>query len=328
MSDFIISRTPLRISFAGGGTDLASAVNAMQEPGLVLNMAVNKYVYITIKKHSDLFQEKYRLNYSQNELINSREEIKNKIIKESLEFLGIDDNLYISTVSDIPAGTGLGSSSAFTIGLLNALHSYKKDLNITQERLANEAIEIETNRVKSPIGAQDQFGCAFGGLKFLKIHSDLSVEILNHEKENEKLSYLTQKIILIWTGGTRLANEILKKQDVRNKINREILLKLKIDAQNAYEFTKDQDLYSLAKLIDSSWERKKSLTCQISNSNVDNIINQLTKLGIKGCKLLGAGSGGFVMGFNFNDYDITTMNLKKILKVKPDLEGSILLYKN
>ncbi len=326
MRDFITTRTPLRISFAGGGTDLKSAVEAMGEPGMVLNMAINKYVYIIVKKHSHLFDEKYRLNYSENELRANRNDIKNRLIKETLTFLDIDENLFISSIADIPAGTGLGSSSAFTIGLLNALHHYRGDKNISQYKLAEEAVEIESKRINESIGSQDQFGCAIGGLKFLQIDIDNGVKILRKEDNLNNLNYLTENIILVWTEKTRKANEILNKQAKSNKSNRNILLNLKKDAINANLFCLNNDLNSLVDLIDESWLRKKSLISEISNQNICNTIDLLKKNKINGCKLLGAGGGGFIMGFNLNNVkNLSQKCSKKIIKIKPDVEGSVIL---
>ena len=156
----IISRTPLRISFAGGGTDIPSFYKK-NSYGCVLSSAINKYIYVSVKKHSKLYSEKIRLNYSETETVNDVEKIKNPIIRTCLKFLEIDDNIYISTVADAPGSSGLGSSSTFCVGLLNALYAYKGQ-KVNSNRLAKEAAKIEMEILKRPIGKQDHYAAAFG----------------------------------------------------------------------------------------------------------------------------------------------------------------------
>src|SRR5262245_45384664 len=172
---FVLTRTPLRVSFAGGGTDLADFYET--EYGSVLSTAIDKYIYVTIKRHGDVFNEAIRLNYSLSEQVNRVDEIKNNIARECLKFLEIDPPIYINTVGDLPASTGLGGSSSFTIGLLNGLHVYRGE-RVSASQLAEEASYIEIDVLKEPIGKQDQYAAAFGGLNLFcfKPGGDVTVE--------------------------------------------------------------------------------------------------------------------------------------------------------
>ncbi len=173
---YVLTRTPLRVSFAGGGTDLA-AFYEMSEYGAVLSTAINKYIYVTVKRHSDVFNEPIRVNYSRSEQVHRIEEIENNIARECLRFLAIDPPIYISTVGDLPASTGLGGSSSFAVGLLSALHAFKGE-KVSAGQLAEEACHIEIEILKEPIGKQDQYAAAFGGLNFLRFKpgGDVTVE--------------------------------------------------------------------------------------------------------------------------------------------------------
>ena len=182
----IISKTPLRISFAGGGTDLRSYYEN-NKFGAVLNTSINSYIYVTIKKQTSLFQEKYRLNYSETELVNDLEQINNPIIRECIRFLEINDQLYISTIADAPASTGLGSSSTFCVGLLNTLYKFKGEV-VSPGRLAEEAAYIECDILKRPMGKQDHYAAGFGGLNYIRFNDDESTNVksINLSKKNKK----------------------------------------------------------------------------------------------------------------------------------------------
>lgn len=321
----IVTRTPLRIGLAGGGTDLESSVVAMGEPGMVINLSINKYVYVTVKKHSDLFEERYRLNYSNTETVNSRDLIKNEIIKCCLEYLEIDEKLYISSISDIPAGTGLGSSSAFTVGLLHALHVYRGNVSVTQKQLAEQAVHVELNLVKSPIGVQDQYGCAFGGIKAIEIHQSqltyVSRQIINSRLLNE----LTDRISLYWTGRTRSANAVLEDQVSVVSENKSKYLELKKDAQDLMSFIESWELDSIGQIIGQSWTRKKALSQLISSFSIDALIDVLYSQGATGCKLLGAGNGGFILAVHDKNKRIKSNEITNPISVKPDVIGSTVI---
>ena len=206
------------------------------------------------------------------------------------------------------------------------MHFYRGDKNITQYKLAEEAVDIESKRISSSVGAQDQFGCAIGGLKFLEICNEHKVNILRREDNLEKLNFLTENIILVWTEKTRSAHKILEKQEKSNKSNVKKLLELKKDAINANNFCLKKDLSSLVELINASWMRTKSLVSGISNAEINNTMENLYANNIDGCKLLGAGGGGFIMGFNLKKIKNLSKQLsKKIVHIKPDIMGSVLL---
>ena len=186
-TNIVVTRTPLRISFAGGGTDLPEFYQV--EEGAVLSTAVNKYVYVTVKRHSELFNEPIRLNYSRSEQVNTIAEIENNIARECLKFLKVEPPIYVSTVADMPASTGMGGSSAFAVGLLNALHAFRGE-RVTAGQLADEACHIEMEILGEPIGKQDQYAAAFGGLNLLRFGRDGRVTVEPQPVVNGAAAYL------------------------------------------------------------------------------------------------------------------------------------------
>ena len=211
----IISRTPLRISFAGGGTDIPSFYKK-NSYGCVLSSAINKYIYVSVKKHSKLYSEKIRLNYSETETVNDVEKIKNPIIRTCLKFLEIDDNIYISTVADAPGSSGLGSSSTFCVGLLNALYAYKGQ-KVNSNRLAKEAAKIEMEILKRPIGKQDHYAAAFGSINFFKFNSDDSVSIKPVDETSRYTKMIFESLITFYTHQNRDASKfyLIRAKDLK-----------------------------------------------------------------------------------------------------------------
>ena len=200
----IITKTPLRISFFGGGSDIKKFY--LKKRGLIISSTIDKYIYVTIKRHGNTFDEKYRINYQQSENVNKINKIKNNIIRESLKYLKIDEPLYISTIADIPARSGLGSSSSFTIGLLKGLFELKNK-KISKKELAELACKIEIDVIKSPIGKQDQYAAAFGGLnKFIFSKNSVSIESLEKKIDPK---FIFQNLQLFFTGIYRSTNSIL-----------------------------------------------------------------------------------------------------------------------
>ena len=184
----IITRTPLRISFAGGGTDIPSFYKK-NSYGSILSCAINKYIYVSVKKHSKLYPEKIRLNYSETEQVQSVDKIKNPIIKACLEYLELDDNLYISTVADAPGSSGLGSSSTFCVGLLNALYAYKGK-TVNRNKLAEVAANIEIEILKRPIGKQDHYAAAFGSINFFKFYANENISIMPVDENSQNIKLI------------------------------------------------------------------------------------------------------------------------------------------
>lgn len=287
----IISRTPFRISFAGGGSDLPSFYR--QETGVVLSTSINKYVYIAIHPFFDT--RNIQLKYSKTELVSSIEDIQHPIFKEVLGMYGLR-GVDLNSIADIPAGTGLGSSSAFTVGLLNAVNAYN-DKAVSSEQLGKLACEVEIDRLGSPIGKQDQYAAACGGLNLISFYPDESVNVEKIVMNAVKKKELEGNLIMIYTGDTRSANSILLQQ------NKAISAKDKFENQQkmvqlAYSLKKtleDNNIDDFGRFLHEGWLLKKSLTKAISNSLVDEIYDRGLKAGALGGKLLGAGGGGFIL---------------------------------
>lgn len=326
----IISRTPLRISFAGGGTDIPSFYKK-NSYGCVLSSAINKYIFVSVKKHSKLYSEKIRLNYSETETVNDVEKIKNPIIKACLKFLEIDDNIYISTVADAPDSSGLGSSSTFCVGLLNALYAYKGQ-TVNRNRLANEAAKIEIEILKRPIGKQDHYAAAFGSINFFQFNSDDSVSIKPVDETSEYTKMIFDSLVTFYTHQTRDASKILFYQKKRSEINRSNLILIREQAENLYEeiYNNKLSIKKFGEILDTGWEIKKKLSKHVSNKLINNIYDTAKKMGSYGGKLSGAGGGGF---FNFiikkseKNKIIRTLSKKKVqyFPIKLESSGSIIL---
>lgn len=293
----IISKTPLRISFAGGGTDLPSFYKE-NEYGAVLSTCVDSYIYVSIKEHTPLFDERIRLNYSESELVDDVAQIKNGIIRESLKFMEIDDRLYISTISDAPAMTGLGSSSAFCVGLLNALYEYK-GMVVSPGRLAKEAAHIEIDILKHPIGKQDHYAAAFGGLNYFMFHADGSVTVKPVITSEDVIRELSESMISFWTRITRSAQSVLSEQNENAKKNSETLIAMRKQAADLVALLQSPG-YSLEKFgreVHAGWEMKQKLAPKISNNQIESYYKIAIKNGAYGGKISGAGGGGFLNVF-------------------------------
>jgi D-glycero-alpha-D-manno-heptose-7-phosphate kinase len=290
----IVSKTPLRISFAGGGTDLPSFYR-FNDYGAVLSVSINKYIYVTVKKHTPFFGERLRLNYSETELLDRLDDIKNPIIRECLRFLEIDERIYISTVADVPGSSGLGSSSSFCVGLLNALYRYKGEA-VSAGRLAEEAAYIEIDILKRPIGKQDHYATAFGGLNFIRFNADESVTIRPITPKNETLGKLFNALISFWTGISRPAESILKEQDEKNCKNGGMLIRLREQAEELMSLIYYDNLSvdGFGKILDEGWQLKRKLASKVSNPTIDRFYAIAIKNGAIGGKISGAGGGGFL----------------------------------
>jgi len=299
--DLVVTKTPLRISFLGGGTDIYYFYKNFG--GSVLNCAINKYVYVTVKRHSSFFEEKIRLNYSISEVSNQLSKVENNIVRECLKLTKINFPIYISTVSDVPTGSGLGGSSSFTVGLLKALYCIQRK-KINKKRLFEQACKIEIDILKEPIGKQDQIPAVYGGFNFIIFNKDESVKLIKIKK-NQINKNLFNNSILIWTKSTRSASDILQNQKINFKSNVKNLKNLKSNADtfyNDFKKVKKIDLKKLGNLINKSWNEKRKLSKKISQKKIDQIINKSIKLGCYGAKLLGAGGGGFIFIFGKKKY--------------------------
>jgi D-glycero-alpha-D-manno-heptose-7-phosphate kinase len=292
----IISKTPLRVSFAGGGTDLPSFYVA-NGYGAVLSTCIDSYIYVSIKEHTSLFDERIRLNYSETELVNRVEMIQNAIIRECLRFLEIDDRIYISTIADAPAQSGLGSSSAFCVGLLNALYKY---IGVTTSpgRLAEEAAHIEIDVLRRPVGKQDHYAAAFGGLNFFEFRSDGAVTVRPIIVAAQRIAALSDSMISFWTRETRPAEAILAEQDGNTARNTSTLVAMRDQARVLADvLCNGLAVERFGQVVHEGWTLKRQLASKISSDSIDRCYQLAMDLGAYGGKISGAGGGGFLNVF-------------------------------
>jgi D-glycero-alpha-D-manno-heptose-7-phosphate kinase len=285
--------TPQRVSFVGGGTDLPSFYT--NHNGGVISSAINQYVYVTVKQHSPLFDEAYRLSYSKTEHAHTLDDVENSIARECLRLVHVEPPLYIATAADLPASSGLGSSSSFAVGLLNALHLLKGE-RVSPAQLAEEACEVEINILGNPIGKQDQYAAAFGGLNHIHFKKNGRVEIDHLVLQNNLIDELFENSLLIWTGIQRDASSILAKQNksVEKKIaSYELLINDTKDCKRLMLNPPSDFLIQFGGLLEKSWQTKKSLEETISSKEMDQMHEHVKSLGGYGGKLSGAGGGGF-----------------------------------
>ena len=289
----VVTRTPLRISFAGGGTDMPDFY--LKHSGAVLSTTINKYLYVTIKRHGGLYDESYRLNYSTTEQAGRLDDIENDIARECFRLLQVEPPIYMSTVADLPGLSGLGSSSSFAVGLLHALHAFAGE-RVSPGQLAEEAARVEIEILESPIGKQDHYAAAFGGLSHFQFQSDGQVAIEPQHLPKGQLESLFDQILLFWTGIWRNSSSVLAEQKLNSDRNVESLLIMRDHAQELRGiiqngFTPER----LGKVLDAGWNIKKKLASGISNSKIDDWYQKARKAGASGGKLCGAGGGGFML---------------------------------
>jgi D-glycero-alpha-D-manno-heptose-7-phosphate kinase len=295
-SPLVVTRTPLRVSFAGGGTDLP-AFYERNGHGAVLSTAINRYVYVTVKRHSELFFEPVRLNYSKSEEVDHVEELENNIARECLKFLEVDPPIYISTVGDVPASTGLGGSSAFAVGLLNALHAYRGE-RVSAGQLAEEASYIEIEVLGEPIGKQDQYAAAFGGMNVFRFEPGGAVTIQHQRLTNDQRELLFRCLLLFWTGHQRDASGVLTEQAQNAEAMYERLLRMRDQAlalQELFSRNGAVDMCELGRVVSEGWELKRGLASSITTNQIDRWYERALSAGAEGGKLCGAGGGGFLM---------------------------------
>jgi len=288
----LITKTPFRISLVGGGTDLKNFYK--NESGCVISTTINKYIYLSM--HEYFHQGRYLLKYSKTENIGSITEIKHKIIKEVFRIFDIK-NVDFNSTADIPSGTGMGSSSAFTCGLINLCSNYN-GISLPNYEIARLACEIEIDILNEPIGKQDQYGCAIGGLKLIKFNTDDSVEIKPIFLQQEKLKKLEDNLLLFYTNITREASTILKEQEINTTSNLTTKDNLKSMSKLTLELYNDlqsNNIESIGYYLNESWLKKRELASKITNPELDFIYKKAIENGALGGKLLGAGGGGFFL---------------------------------
>jgi D-glycero-alpha-D-manno-heptose-7-phosphate kinase len=286
----IISQTPFRVSFAGGGTDLPAYYR--QQYGAVLSVALDCHMYVTVHRR---FEPTIRVAYSRTEMADRVDDVQHTLVRESLRKAGLERHLEITTIADIPAGTGLGSSSALTVGVLNALYAYSNRI-VNRDLLAREAAEIEIDILGHPIGKQDQYAAAFGGMNYIRFNPDGSVDVEPVPMSTDTRGALESHVLLMYTEQRRDANAILKKQSEATGDQMEVLTEMRdlADAMRS-TLTESADLEEFARLLHHGWSLKRSLGCGITDTMIDGWYEAARGAGALGGKLLGAGGGGFLM---------------------------------
>lgn len=287
----IISQTPYRVSFAGGGTDLPAFYQ--YEYGAVLSVAVDKHMYVTV---SPCFEPSTRVAYTRTEIVNNVSELQHELVREALKITGLGRHIEITTVGDVPGGTGMGSSSSLTVGVLLTLYAYKGQI-VSAKNLAEQACRIEIDVLGKPIGKQDQYAAAFGGMNYIRFNPDGSVDVEPVPAKPETMQELQKRIILLYTEEQRDANGILKRQSEGTKDRMSVLRAMR---DLAHEMRvaiggSGGGLDEFARLLHEGWKLKRSLGFGITTSAVDEWYEQARKLGAQGGKLLGAGGGGFLL---------------------------------
>jgi D-glycero-alpha-D-manno-heptose-7-phosphate kinase len=291
----LISRTPLRISFAGGGSDLPAYYR--HEAGAVVTTAIDKYIYITVNPK---FDGQIRASYSRTEIVDRVDQLGHELIRESLKLIEIPGGIEITSISDIPSqGTGLGSSSSYTVGLLKALYGYKGCF-AGAERLAQEACKVEIDQCGKPIGKQDQYIAAFGGLQFIQFNPDESVYVDPIICQKETRQTLEKSLLMLYTGMTRKSSAILEEQSANTTSDpqkRAILREMVELAHIMRDSLQNNNLASFGEILHAGWEAKRHLASGISNSHIDDWYARARRTGAQGGKILGAGGGGFLLLF-------------------------------
>jgi D-glycero-alpha-D-manno-heptose-7-phosphate kinase len=318
----IISRTPLRISLFGGGSDLPEFYS--QETGKVLSLSINKYIYIA--SHNE-FDGKYRLAYSKSEEVMNLDEISHPIFRHTLSTLGVRNGIEIGSFADIPSkGSGLGSSSAFTVGLLANLLRVNGD-TMTQSEIAARAFDIERNQIGDSVGKQDHYGTAIGGVKKLIFKNSEEVEVEFVRNSKKLLEEFPNLLRLVYTGIPRNANSFLKEQGSKTQSSRETfstICELRDFVDPGKDALERGDYQLIAKFLNESWQIKKKISTKISLEKIDSIYEDLRECGIWGAKLLGAGGGGFLIGIGdpeaWINYKTKNPGIK-VLNFDIDLEG-------
>ena len=310
----IISQTPLRVSFCGGGTDLRAYYQ--HAPGAVTSTAINKHVYVTVNK---AFEDIIRVAYSRTEIVKDVDEIQHELVREALKIVGIRTGVEITTMADVPGkGTGLGSSSSVTVGLLNALYAFRGQ-HKSAETLAREACRIEIELVGEPIGKQDQYIAAYGGFQHITFNPDETVFVEPVISKKGVKEELQNNLLMFFTGLTRPANTVLSEQKKNTSSRMETLDRMKKFALDARDSVRAGDIDGIGRLLHENWELKKKLAGSISSPEINSMYDKAKEAGAIGGKLLGAGGGGFLL---FYARPEKHKNIRKALSSLREMEFS------
>ena len=324
----IITRTPFRFTLGGGGTDLP--VYYSKFGGFIFAAAINKYMFINLNR--PIVDDLVRLKYSKSEIVSHREEVQHDIAKEAMRMMEIDNALEIVSLADVPAGTGLGSSSCYAVGLLNGLHVMKREY-IGLQDLAEEACDLEINRLGKPIGKQDQYMAAFGGLTVLEINKDGEVHVSSAKVSDTTVDDLNRNLLMFYTNTSRNADEILTEQSggVRDQ-KKDIVDSMHYIKDIGYEILEAVESGNISKvgfLFDRHWQYKKQISTKMSNSCFDKIYEVAREYGALGGKITGAGGGGFFVFYVEDQLSRFREKMKELglreMRYRFDFEGSKVL---
>ena len=325
----IISRTPFRVSFVGGGTDLRSFY--AEEPGQVLSTSIDKYIYVVVKRQIGIVEYKYRINWSHVEFKNRIEDIEHPIVREALRLMEIDFPIEVTTFADIPAGTGLGSSSSFAVGLMHALYALKGQY-VTKYTLAESAAQIEINILKRTMGKQDHYAASYGNLNIFTFQPDESVVVEPVFYQMEVKNTLDDNLMLFYTKLKRDASEVLKIQNRAISKKRKVLQKMRDlvhPLKDVLSGKNNVNVNVFGEILHKNWMLKKSITDQISSTKIDVYYDKAIAAGAIGGKLLGAGGGGFLLFYvekkNQNSVREVLSELYE-LKFELDTDGTRITY--
>lgn len=287
----IISRTPVRVSFCGGGTDVDWFAESEPNGGRVTSFALSRHIHVTVNAR---FDDRVRVSYSKMEIVDDFEELEHELVREAMRLTGVTSGIEITTIADIPSrGTGLGSSSTVTVGLLNALHRFA-GREVSAAQLADEACRIEIDVLGQPIGRQDQYAAAFGGINSISFTGE-GVDVDPLDLGDDVLERLESEFTLVFTGMSRRASSVLSEspEDESDRLAR--LRTIRTQADEARAHLECGDLSGLGELLEVAWQAKRGITASVSNEELDALHDRLLNLGANGAKLLGAGGGGFFL---------------------------------
>lgn len=324
----LITRTPFRVSFFGGGTDLPAFYET--ETGKVLSTAISAHMYITIHRLSSLYPFRIRVSYSRTELVEEPDQLRHPVVRECLKMLNVTQPIEITSIADIPAKTGLGSSSSFTVGLLHALHAFQGDY-VSPEQLAEEACHVEIDLLREPIGKQDQYAAAYGGFRKYTFKSQNRVSVFPIISKPEMLQRIFGNLLMFHVGGTRQAGDILRDQNANTGNNIKQLRRMRDMCDQGEEILRGEvdDIRDFGILLDQAWQLKKSLSSKISPPKIDLLYDRAREAGAIGGKLLGAGGTGFLLLFVEKEKQHRVRKVMKGMieqKLIYEPEGSRIIY--
>jgi D-glycero-alpha-D-manno-heptose-7-phosphate kinase len=324
----IITRTPFRITLGGGGTDLPAYYS--KYGGFIFSAGINKYMFININR--PIVDDLVRVKYTKSEMVEHRDQLQHDIAREALRMMGIERAIEIISMADVPAGTGLGSSSCYAVGLLNALHTMKRKY-IPLQQLAEEACALEINRLGKPIGKQDQYMAVFGGLTVLEIEKDGSVHVRGATVDDSTIDDLNRNLLMFYTGTSRNADKILSEQSQGAKDEKKNVIEnmhyIKEIGYKILEAAESGNVTEIGLLFDKHWKYKKKISTKMSNPHFDEIYEIGKQNGALGGKISGAGGGGFFLFYIEENHTKFRAIMKKIglreMRYRFDFEGSKVL---